>query len=553
MRRTPDAMTLRDDRLGRREFLTRAAAAGLGAVAAPRLMRADEPGPARGGRISYFVNGEIHVNVPGRPEGTPLTTGHMDFKPSWSKTGDMLVCFRRTKDDPVTVKWKSTIFIINVDGTGFHQLTDGTRTDFNPTWTRDGRNTPIWNRKNDKTGGFFVMQGRVGGQPGQEVAITDEGYHTWAYSSLTDGRLLVGSRHPTLGWGYFLMTRRDGAGAAVRAHRLRAGVAGPAGPGQRVAQRDEGLLRVPEGFRVQGPGRTLYIADFDATSRRITNLKAIANKEGKPYWFAYPRWIEGEAAVVNGVLVGQPLCHPTTSPPRNLTVAQPAAAPQPQLLPRVVQVAEFAGEVGRQTLARHRGGQGVYLLPERRDRLRRGGRLRGGFHRLEQRLHLLLILRADRLRLDGGRVLFLEAGGSQQVALGPVPAGERQIVEPCGALGLVEFQQHHGRLHRTGGLHADALLLPVVSAGREEHGVHLGPLAVLVVQVEVHAVGVALARVEVAPCAAGVSRTTSSEVATSRALLKARTTMGWGAVWFSETNCAAPWRLKYFHWGIVAV
>ena len=32
--------------------------------------------------------------------------------------------------------------------------------------------------------------------------------------------------------------------------------------------------------------------------RTITNLKAIANEEGKPIWFAYPRWIDGEAAVV---------------------------------------------------------------------------------------------------------------------------------------------------------------------------------------------------------------------------------------------------------------
>jgi pyruvate/2-oxoglutarate dehydrogenase complex dihydrolipoamide acyltransferase (E2) component len=44
--------------------------------------------------------------------------------------------------------------------------------------------------------------------------------------------------------------------------------------------------------------RTLYIADFDAAKRTITNLKAIANKEPRPFWYAYPRWIQGEAAVV---------------------------------------------------------------------------------------------------------------------------------------------------------------------------------------------------------------------------------------------------------------
>ena len=62
-----------------------------------------------------------------------------------------------------------------MDGTGFHTLSDGTHTDFNPTWTRDGLNTPIWNRKNEQDGrGFIVMQSKVGGKPGEEVALTDE-------------------------------------------------------------------------------------------------------------------------------------------------------------------------------------------------------------------------------------------------------------------------------------------------------------------------------------------------------------------------------------------
>ena len=161
------------------------------------LMCLGVPGP----RISYFCNGEIHVNELGKPEGKPLTTGHMDFKPSWSKTGDMLVCFRRTKDDPVTVNWKSAIFIINVDGTGFHQLSDGTHTDFNPTWTRDGLNTPIWNRKNAQDGRLLRDAEQDGRGPGEEVALTDEGFHTWAHSCLTDGRILVNSYHPKLGLG----------------------------------------------------------------------------------------------------------------------------------------------------------------------------------------------------------------------------------------------------------------------------------------------------------------------------------------------------------------
>ena len=42
-------------------------------------------------RISYYKNGEIHVNQLGEPDQKPLTSGHWDFKPSWSKTDDKLV------------------------------------------------------------------------------------------------------------------------------------------------------------------------------------------------------------------------------------------------------------------------------------------------------------------------------------------------------------------------------------------------------------------------------------------------------------------------------
>ncbi len=64
-----------------------------------------------------------------------------------------------------------------------------------------------------------------------------------------------------------------------------------------------------------------------------------------------------------------------TSPPRR---QQPRA--QPQLLPRVFQIAELAREVGCQALSCHRGRQGVYLLPEHWKRIRRVDRLRGGLH-----------------------------------------------------------------------------------------------------------------------------------------------------------------------------
>ena len=42
----------------------------------------------------------------------------------------------------------------------------------------------------------------------------------------------------------------------------------------------------------------MYVADFDAKTRTITNAKPFANAEGKQVWFAYPRWTFDQSAIV---------------------------------------------------------------------------------------------------------------------------------------------------------------------------------------------------------------------------------------------------------------
>lgn len=298
--------------LDRREFLKTTAqaaaavtvSAGMAPVAMPFAAQAGEAGVPRKSRISYFCNGQIHVNEPGQPEGKPLTSGKpWDFKPSWSKTGDMLVCFRRLKDDPVTVNWKTAIFTLNADGTGFHQMTDGTFTDFNPTWMRDGLNTPIWNRKNDQRGWFIVMQGKVGGQPGEEVAITDPNVPNWGHSCLMDGRILVTATPPKQRRGIFLLTRREGPKPIYERVQCELTANGifhrmSVSPSEKKICFEYITFERQKGLKTGEPGHTLYIADFDARERRITNLKPFANEEGKKIWFAYARWIDGESAVV---------------------------------------------------------------------------------------------------------------------------------------------------------------------------------------------------------------------------------------------------------------
>ena len=251
-----------------------------------------------GYRASYFKNGEIHVNVLGTPEGKPITSGHWDFKPSWSKTGDMLVFFRRTKNHKIVANWKTAICIIKIDGTGFQQLTDGTHTDFNQTWTRDGTNTPIWNRRTPKTGGYRVMASKVGGKPGEEYALSGEGFNTWAFTCLTDGRIFVGSNPPKLGRGYYLMSAKKGETARYERIECELATKGTLARVSISPSETKICFEYTKGFKRKVPGRTLYVADFDADRRVISKAKPFANEEGKNIWFAYPRWTKDEKAIV---------------------------------------------------------------------------------------------------------------------------------------------------------------------------------------------------------------------------------------------------------------
>jgi hypothetical protein len=283
----------------RRQFLIHTArVAAISAAVVPQAPMLYGRSSGKTGRISYYRDGQIFVAEVGKPDGKPLTSGHWDFKPSWSLTDDLLVCFRRIKDDPETEKWKTAIFTIHVDGTGFHQLTDGSHTDFNPTWTRDGKNTPIWNRRNNKTGGYYIMSGKLGEQPGQETTLTDDSFHTWAHSCLKDGRILVNALHPQKGWGVFLLSAKGDKKPTYERVECELSMKGQLHRASISPSEKRICFEYLPGAKFTEPGHILYIADFDAKTRIISNLKAIANEKGKPHWYAYPRWIDGESEVV---------------------------------------------------------------------------------------------------------------------------------------------------------------------------------------------------------------------------------------------------------------
>lgn len=249
-------------------------------------------------RASYYKDGEIHITVLGQPEGKAITTGHWDFKPSWSITGDHLVFFRRLKNDPVVGNWITQLCIINADGTGFHPLSDGTFTDFNPTWTRDGTNTPVWNRKNREKGGYQIMAGKIGGKPGEEIALTGRDYHAWVHSAVKDGRLFVSAIPPKLGYGHFLM--KPNPGGEPTFERVTCDLAKTGSLDRLSISPDETKICFDyhPGKENPIPGRTLYVADFDVKARTITNPKPFANEERQKVWFDYPRWTKDGAAIV---------------------------------------------------------------------------------------------------------------------------------------------------------------------------------------------------------------------------------------------------------------
>lgn len=265
-------------------------------------LSADDGRRSAGGKTayrgSYYVNGEIHVNSYGQSEGKPLTTGHHDFKPSWSKTNDMLVFFRRVKNDPDVSKWKTAIHIIHADGTGLHQLTDGTHTDFNQTWTRDGKNTPIWNRKNPKGGGYTVMASKVNAKPGEEFPLSDKGHSTWAFTCLMDGRILVRSNPSGRELGYYLMTPGENAASTFEPIKCKLAKTGVLARISLSPSETRVCFEFQRGFKRQVQGRILYVADFNAKSLTISNAKPFANEDEKPIWFAYPRWSKDESSIV---------------------------------------------------------------------------------------------------------------------------------------------------------------------------------------------------------------------------------------------------------------
>ena len=183
---------------------------------------------------------------------------------------------------------------------GLHQLTDAAHTDGNQIRTRDGMDTRIWNKRNHETGDHCVMAGNVSRRPGESfpLTLTDMSHHTWAHTCLTDGRILVRSNPPNQEPGYYLMTPNKDR--TPKFERIQCDLA-TKGVLDRISlspSETRVCFEFQTGFEDGVPGRTLYVADFDAKQPAITDARPFANEDGKPIWYAYPRWSKDESAII---------------------------------------------------------------------------------------------------------------------------------------------------------------------------------------------------------------------------------------------------------------
>jgi hypothetical protein len=97
----------------------------------------------------------------------------------------------------------------------------------------------------------------------------------------------VNAVHPALGYGVFLITRKENGQPLYERIEWELGAKGQMHRASISPSEKKICFAYLAGAEFTEPGHTLHIADFDAQKRTITNLKAIANAEEKPFWYAY--------------------------------------------------------------------------------------------------------------------------------------------------------------------------------------------------------------------------------------------------------------------------
>ena len=248
-------------------------------------------------RWSSSENLQITINRQGAQPIT-VTSGHWDYKPSWSPTGDRLTFFRFVSKDRGFHTWRTKICVVNIDGTGLRELTNADYPHFNPTWTRDGSNRVIFNRHSTQRGWknqIFIISPDGGSGDEQLISHPGNAYYEWAFSGLKDGRILIDRKGRDFAKTFLLTPDPGKIGTYEEIER----------PTEKIWHK---LSVSPSEAKVTymlDDDRKLYtykdvviaVADFDIANLKIYN-QIIITEMNTDYVCEYPRWSKDESCVI---------------------------------------------------------------------------------------------------------------------------------------------------------------------------------------------------------------------------------------------------------------
>lgn len=242
-------------------------------------------------------NFKIVINSQDSERFVLTNTNYRDYKPSWSKKGDKITFFRLLVDAGTTALWKTKICVINIDGTGFKELTDATFANFNQTWTRDGTELIMFNRydNTDSSNRIFFID--PNGNIGDEQLVSDVSQgHEWAFCGLKDGRIFI-DRFNNQGYKSFLLTPNPGNIGKYEEiirpttyvwHKLS------------LSPSETKICYMLDMEKIASENyadSVLYYADFDIETLVVSNPVKITNLDLK-YIDMYPRWSSDESIIV---------------------------------------------------------------------------------------------------------------------------------------------------------------------------------------------------------------------------------------------------------------
>lgn len=244
-------------------------------------------------------NGEICLINVETGEYTSLTSGHNDMKPSWSMENDQIVFFRVTKMTDRVQTWKTAICIVNADGSNFTQLTSGEYTDYNPTWTRNGKHEILYSRYFSTRGRSVIHRIRFSGETIEDEIISDPKQKEYALSTLKDGRILITSNRSIFTSIHWLLTPATSDTEAVYE---------PVNFNFKFRSIMDRATFSPDETNIAfeykaGYGSFSYedkqitIADFDRQSITISNSKRISPR-ARQAMTLYPRWLADGKSLV---------------------------------------------------------------------------------------------------------------------------------------------------------------------------------------------------------------------------------------------------------------